>query len=449
MVHGLFEEDSSRTNNLSAISNSLAYAVKNTKVSLVIVSMILVGVTANAYASVSGIDKAEENIVPINLGIEVPDVVEVMKGESVQIPVTVTIPANSDSNVKIAIVADGEDTTFSATGQAVLPEGFSALRTGSESWRGTNDSVHLKIFFELTASWDVSPGSYTLAAVSSGQNTSVAKFFKVNVLNNPKIGFTKTNVTEIYRLKGNYYTLDRELEYQDFKVPYRISNGTLEQIKVDQLNESVVVDINSTGNGELEIDMPRNLFDQKSNFTGDLIDDNFLVLIDGMEVEFVEHKTKCFRNLLINFTEKTKEIGIVGVNYLTGPEPFASDVLPIYLATNNNNYTRGDKIAIFGCTSLGVNGEKMVFDIADHEERSIKNESITLNLDGTFLYELETESGFTTNGDYTIRATYGNNTNTRTVTVPEFPIAGFILVASMITILAITKTKWNLGPARL
>ena len=68
--------------------------------------------------------------------------------------------------------------------------------------------------------------------------------------------------------------------------------------------------------------------------------------------------------------------------------------------------------------------------------------NIMPNLDGTFLYKLDTGNEFVIDGDYTIQATYGNYTNTRTVTVPEFPMTGFILVASFMTILIITRTKW-------
>ncbi|MGI0040919.1 MAG: hypothetical protein ACRD94_03025, partial [Nitrosopumilaceae archaeon] len=169
--------------------------------------MLLIGATANVYGSVSGLEEAKENILPIDLGIEAPDLVVVKKGESIQIPITVSIPKNADSNVKMEIVAAGQEEVFYTSGQAILPEGFSALKTASMSWGSASDgTVYLKIFFELTPSWDVSPGNYTLAAVSSGQNSAVAKYFKVNVLNNFKVGFSKTNVAEIYHLKGNYYT---------------------------------------------------------------------------------------------------------------------------------------------------------------------------------------------------------------------------------------------------
>jgi len=392
----------------------------------------------------SSIEKAKSNIIPVDFSIEAPDLVIVKKGESIQIPIIATIPKDDDTDVKMAIVADGQEAVFYTTGQEILPEGFSALRTGSLSWRGASESVHLKIFFELRPSWDVSLGSYTLSAALSGHNSAVSKSIQVNVLDNLKVGFPKTNVTEIYHLSGNYYTPDRELEYQDFKIPYRISNGTLKEIKVEQLNESLAVNVESTGNGVLEIDIPRNLFDQKFEFIGNFIDDQFLVFIDGgEEVKYTEFKTPCFRNLSINFQEGAKTIAIVGMNFLMGPEPFASDVPPIYLVTNSKNYTKGDTITIFGCTSLGIDGEKMIFDIADNGGRNIKSQSITPNLDGTFLYELETGKEFVTDGNYTIQTTYGNHTNTRTVVVPEFPIAGLILVASMVTILIITRTKWN------
>lgn len=379
------------------------------------------------------VEKAKGNIVPINLSVNAPDLVVVKKGESIQIPITATMHKSVDPNVKMAIVADGQEEVFYTTGQVILPDGFSTLRTGSMSWGDTSgEYIHLTIFFELTPSFDVSPGNYTLAAALSDQNSSVSEYFKANVLNNLKVGFPKTNVTEIYHLKGNYYTPDRELEYQDFKIPYKISNGTIKEIKVNQLNEWLAVNIENTADGVIEIDIPRNLFDQKFNSIGDWVDDSFIVLIDGKESNFTEFKTPCFRNLLIKFPEKAEEIEIAGMNVLMGPEPFASDVSPIYLVTNSKNYTNGDTITIFGCTSLNIDEEQMVFNIVDPEGRNLKSETIKPNLDGTFLYKLDTENKFVIDGDYTIQATYDGSTYTRLVTVPEFTFAFLVLTMSII-----------------
>ncbi|MGQ0796226.1 MAG: hypothetical protein ACT4N5_08615 [Nitrosopumilaceae archaeon] len=348
----------------------------------------------------------------------------------------------------MAIVADGEEGTFFATGKVILPDGFTATKTGSESWRGAfADSIHLKIFFELTPSWDVNKGNYTLAVASSNQNSAVSKYFKISVLDNLNVGFPKTNVTEIYHLKGNFYSPERKLEFHNFKIPYKISNATIERINVDQLSESSVVNIESFGDGLLDVAIPRNLFDQKSNFTGDLIDDQLYVFIDEREAKFTELKTPCFRNLSIPFPDKTKVIAIAGVNYLMGPEPFASDVSPIYLVTNSKNYTKGDTIAIFGCTSLNINEEKMNLDIIDPDGRNLTSRTIIPNLDGTFLYKLDTKNEFATDGDYSIIATFGNHTNTRTVTVPEFPLAFLVLMISVSgSILFMHKVGTKLSP---
>ena len=74
------------------------------------------------YGSVSEPEDAKDNIVPIDLGIDVPDFVAVKKGESVEIPITVTIPRFEDSNVKMAIVAVGQEEVFYATDKIILPE---------------------------------------------------------------------------------------------------------------------------------------------------------------------------------------------------------------------------------------------------------------------------------------------------------------------------------------
>lgn len=389
------------------------------------------------------IEKAKGSIMPIDLNISAPDQIVIKKGETKIIPIKVTIPLNDYPNVKIGIVGAGQEGVFYATGQEILPD-FSALREGIMSSSNVSENnVKETIFFELTPSFDIRPGTYTLAAVLVGQNGGISKNFTVHVLKNFEEGFPITNVSEIYLLTGDYYTPDKELVFQNFKIPYKISNGTLKEIKVDQLSEWLAISIQSTDDGVIEIDIPRNLFDQKFNRIGDLIDDPFFVLIDGQEVDYTEFKTPCFRNLSIRFPEGAEEIEIAGVNLLMGPEPFASDVSPIFLVTNSKNYTKGETITIFGCTSLNIDEPRMVFDIVDPKGRNLRSETIKPNLDGTFLYKLDTGNDFVINGSYTIQSTYGNNTNIRTVTVPEFPMAYLVLIISITLTMIIARTKWK------
>jgi len=95
----------------------------------------------------------------------------------------------------------------------------------------------------------------------------------------------------------------------DFSVTYSITNGKVLGIKADIPSKSLIVSIQTTGNGQLTIDLPRALIDAKIN---NQTDDQFFVLNDGQEAQFTETKTTTDRTLTIPFTDGTGQIEIIG-----------------------------------------------------------------------------------------------------------------------------------------
>ena len=95
----------------------------------------------------------------------------------------------------------------------------------------------------------------------------------------------------------------------DFSVSYSITNGKVTGIKADIPSKSLIVSIQTTGDGQLTIDLPRALIDAKMN---DQTDDQFFVLNDGQEAQFTETPTTTDRTLAIPFTDGTEQIEIIG-----------------------------------------------------------------------------------------------------------------------------------------
>ncbi|MGI0027859.1 MAG: PEFG-CTERM sorting domain-containing protein [Nitrosopumilaceae archaeon] len=95
----------------------------------------------------------------------------------------------------------------------------------------------------------------------------------------------------------------------DFSVTYSITNGKVLGIKADIQSKSLIVSIQTTGDGQLTITLPRALIDAKIN---DNTDDQFFVLNDGQEAQFDETKTTTDRTLTIPFTDGTEQIEIIG-----------------------------------------------------------------------------------------------------------------------------------------
>src|SRR5690348_3150608 len=67
----------------------------------------------------------------------------------------------------------------------------------------------------------------------------------------------------------------------DLSVSYSITNGKVLGIKADIPSKSLIVSIQTTGDGQLTIDLPRALINATSPQTGQ--DDKYFVLVDGQE----------------------------------------------------------------------------------------------------------------------------------------------------------------------
>lgn len=94
----------------------------------------------------------------------------------------------------------------------------------------------------------------------------------------------------------------------DFKLTYGISGGVVKQVTTNTEENSLIVQIDSTSNGTLAIKLPREVIDAK--FGED--DDDFFVLLDGLETDFEESKTGTDRTLTIEYPDGTEEVEIIG-----------------------------------------------------------------------------------------------------------------------------------------
>jgi len=97
------------------------------------------------------------------------------------------------------------------------------------------------------------------------------------------------------------------------EVTYEIEEGTVTSIELDPDFIELLVNIITTGDGTLQISIPRILLDAKF----DVIDDIFFVIIDGFETEYVELvDVENSRTILIPFFLGDKQIEIIGTDAL-------------------------------------------------------------------------------------------------------------------------------------
>ena len=94
----------------------------------------------------------------------------------------------------------------------------------------------------------------------------------------------------------------------DHELTYAITGGVITQVSPDTESESLIINIDSLSNGTLFVQLPREVIDAKFGEE----DDDFFVLIDGLETEFDEAKTANDRTLTVAFPKGTEEIEVIG-----------------------------------------------------------------------------------------------------------------------------------------
>lgn len=115
-----------------------------------------------------------------------------------------------------------------------------------------------------------------------------------------------------------------------FAVSYNISNGKVLGITPNVESHSLVISINSTDNGILTISLPRDLIDAKT----DNVDDNYLVLVDGNEINLMQKdSTSTERTISIPFSAGASEIVVVGTNASPEFGPLAGMIVVVSMAS--------------------------------------------------------------------------------------------------------------------
>jgi len=88
----------------------------------------------------------------------------------------------------------------------------------------------------------------------------------------------------------------------------KITGGKVTSMIADGSSKSVIIELDSTGPGQITITLPRDVIDSKAGNN----DDDFFVLVDGEESTFDETKTPSDRTVTVEFPAGTDKIEIIG-----------------------------------------------------------------------------------------------------------------------------------------
>src|SRR5438552_6867726 len=168
--------------------------------------------------------------------------------------------------------------------------------------------------------------AYSTSIMAGGSLWQAAGTYSVLV----EFGSKDRSATTTFQFTGSGGggTQPIKVEGTDFSVTYSITNGKVLGIKADIQSKSLIVSIQTTGDGVLTITLPRGLIDAKKS--DNQTDDKFFVLTDGQEADFQETNTASTdRTLSIPFSDGTSEIEIIGTWIVPEFGPIAALVLAI------------------------------------------------------------------------------------------------------------------------
>jgi predicted secreted protein with PEFG-CTERM motif len=123
-----------------------------------------------------------------------------------------------------------------------------------------------------------------------------------------EVGVEEVGVEEVIDIDSIITATTITIQDSTDLISYQIINGKVTNVIPDIDAVSLLVYIESTGDGTITLTIPRSVLDSTINN----VDDKFFVLVDGEEVNFEEITTSTDRTLTINFLAGTEEIEIIG-----------------------------------------------------------------------------------------------------------------------------------------
>jgi predicted secreted protein with PEFG-CTERM motif len=116
-------------------------------------------------------------------------------------------------------------------------------------------------------------------------------------------------VLPVFAQSQQQLTVNDPQSGKPYSANYVLTGATITNSSINDNDTSLLMNLNSSSDGNLTITLPRTLIDAK--FEGG--DDQFVVLVDGSDQDFVEHPTTSTdRTITVSFPAGTNEIEIVG-----------------------------------------------------------------------------------------------------------------------------------------
>jgi hypothetical protein len=155
-------------------------------------------------------------------------------------------------------------------------------------------------------------GTYTLVVKIEGDLWKKYGTYMVNAQYGYSLVSTRTSfdLLELDKPSKQMFHLVNKEGQGSYDITYKMSGGTISNMTVDFPSLALVLSINATKNGAIELDIPRDFMDAKRS---DGSDEKFITLINGNEhVPYDEQDSPTHRNMTINFLKDDTKIELIG-----------------------------------------------------------------------------------------------------------------------------------------
>ena len=174
-----------------------------------------------------------------------------------------------------------------STDNIAYEEGDIITVTGSIEKIIPGTPMILQIFIERTqvdiAQLDVSSqGDFSTTFVASGPLWS--NDGEVSIRASYGTMFTETNFTFFSQVKEDTFLLNQEVEIPNegtFDVPYTMKGGTVQSILLNQANLGLDININTTSDGSITLELNRNYID---SIKPDGTNEDFIIMVYNLQV---------------------------------------------------------------------------------------------------------------------------------------------------------------------
>jgi len=256
-------------------------------------------------------------------------------------PIVVTTDKSSYTNGEKVVVSGQVNQLLSG-----VPVGLQILSPSGVIVQIAQISVNTdKIFnYEFTSGGTMKEsGTYTINALYGSPARTASVTFSFTATSS-----STTEKTGVLSISGH-------------KVSYTMTGGTVSSGFADQSTTSIIIFVNTSSDGTLELQIPRTLLDSKLNGN----DGNFFVLVDAEEVKFDETKTSNSRTLTIALPAGTEEVEVIGSSIFgsqqfTTPTPNQAPVLQ-YTISPSTRYA-GESIQFDARNSYDPDGSIVKYE---------------------------------------------------------------------------------------